>query len=114
MPISLEPDRRFPIVLDSDKDKPSVPTFYARSQPMRGQESIGEVLSKLHEPDIREQELFEITIAELNRVLIGWENMGGHVFGESDLRDVLNYAEARELLRKVAFNAYLDAAEKKS
>ena len=46
MPLFLEPDQKYPIVLDSDADKPqeSQPTFYARSQSMRGQQRIGQVL----------------------------------------------------------------------
>jgi hypothetical protein len=46
MPVFLEPDQSFPIVLDCDKDKPkeSQPTFLVKSQSMRGQREVLRVL----------------------------------------------------------------------
>ena len=115
MPISLEPDKRFSVVLDCDAAKPkeSRPTFFVLSQTMRGHLQILEALDKWSENDITPAALFEATCVELTRVVSGWSNMGNFKFGESDLRDMLTYSEARELLRKVAYNSHLDQEEKK-
>ena len=117
MPLFLEPGQKYPIVLDIDADKPKAtqPTFYARSQSMRGQQMIGDALD-LYTSDtaITHGELFDETIAVLIKVLCGWSNMGGHEFGGDGLRSVLNYSEARELLRKVMYNQHITADEKKS
>lgn len=117
MPIFLEPDHQFPVVLESDKAKPaeSRPTFFAKSQSMRGQERIAEVLDLLSEDtDITTQELFGRTCERLQAVLAGWKNMGGKKYNPEELRDLLTYSEARELLRLVAYNQHIDHEEKKS
>jgi len=116
MPISLEPNKRFDVVLDSDIDKPSgqKPTFHCASQTMRGHLAILETLDKWFEDGVTPAQLFDATIAELNRVIVGWSAMGSHVFGQTDLRDVLTYEEAREVLRKVAYNVHMTIEEKKS
>jgi len=116
MPLFLEPDQKYPIVLDSDADKPkeSQPTFFAKSQAMRGQQRISEVLERFHEPDITIAELFESTIGVLDGVVVGWTNMNGIEFSSESLRDVLSYKEARELLTKVMYNQHITADEKKS
>lgn len=117
MPLFLEPGQKYPIVLDIDADKPkeSQPTFFAKSQSMRGQQKIGEVLDLWsNSPDITLPDLFDATIDVLDGVVIGWRNMGGIEFSADKLRDVLNYSEARELLRKVMYNQHITPDEKKS
>ena len=116
MPLFLEPGQKYPVVLDSDLDKPKSeqPTFFAKSQAMRGQQKIGDVLDLwTNEPDITHGTLFDATIAILREVFSGWVNMGEHVFPEA-MRDVLSYSEARELLRKVMHNQHITTDEKKS
>ena len=117
MPLFLEPGQKYPVVLDSDADKPKAerPTFFARSQAMRGQQRIGEVLDLwTSNPDVTPAQLFEAAIDVLADVLIGWENMSGIEFVRDSLRDVLTYQEARELLRKVMYNQHITPDEKKS
>jgi hypothetical protein len=117
MPIALEPGQQYPIVLDSDAVKPkeSQPTFFAKSQPMRGQLKVGQVLDLYTDsPDITIEDLFSKTIDVLSEVLTGWKNMSGVDYSKETLADVLNYTEARELLRKVMHNQYLNHEEKKS
>jgi hypothetical protein len=116
MPISLEPGKRFAVVLDGDANKPmhERPLFYVQSQTMRGHLEILETLDKWNEDDVTPAALFEATITELQRVIVGWSCMGSYVFGETDLRDLLSYDEARQLLRKIAYNTHLDIEEKKS
>ena len=116
MPISLEPNKRFAVVLDCDAEKAmhERPIFYCVSQTMRGHLAILEALDKWNEPDITPEKLFEATITVLQQVIVGWSCMGSYVFGETDLRDLLSYDEARQLLRKIAYNTHLDIDEKKS
>ena len=117
MPLFLEPDQKYPIVLDSDQAKPpeSQPTFFAKSQSMRGQERVGKVLDLWTDtPDITIAELFESTVGLLGEILVGWKNMGDLVFSVDEVRNVLTYTEARELLRKVMYNQHITALEKKS
>lgn len=116
MPISLEPDKRFPVVLDCDKDKPkeSRPTFYVLSQTMRGHEAILQTIDCKYEADITVAEVFERTCQKISEVLVGWSNMGNAVFGQTDIRDLLTYDEAVELLRKIGRNSHIEPEEKKS
>ena len=117
MPLFLEPGQKYPIVLDVDADKPKnvQPTFFAKSQAMRGQQKIGEVLDLWSDqPDIPIRELFDQTLDVLDGVVIGWKNMGDIEFSKEGLRSVLNFNEARELLRKVMYNQHVTADEKKS
>ena len=117
MPISLEPGQQYPIVLDSDKDKPadSRPTFFAKSQSMRGQQSIGTVLDLwTNNEDLTIAALFDETCKVLAGVVVGWKHMSGMEFTPDALRDVLTYAEAREVLRKVMYNQHITQDEKKS
>lgn len=115
MPLFLEPDQRFPIVLDSDKDKPaeSRPTFYAKSQSMRGVRRISEVVDKMDEAENMD-EMLRLIIDELMECLTGWINMGAYQFSQESLEIVLTYPEARELIRKVMANQHVKPDEKKS
>jgi hypothetical protein len=116
MPVFLEPDQKFPIVLACDKDKPaeSRPTFFAKSQPVRGQRRIANVLDRLtQDKEVTSDQLFDDAIEELGRVLTGWQNMG-QPYSKEALEDVLNYQECRELLRLVSYNQHVTLEEKKS
>ncbi len=117
MPMFLEPGATFPVVLECDKDKPieSQPTFYAKSQAMRGQKRIADVLDRLTtDKDVTTDELFTDIVEALSTVLTGWANMNGIDYSKDALMDVLSYTEARELLRKVAYNQHVTIDEKKS
>jgi hypothetical protein len=117
MPLALEPGQQYPIVLDTDKDKPaeSRPTFFARSQSMRGQQSIGTVLELwTKDDDVSIADLFDETCKVLSTVVVGWKHMNGMEFTPDALRDVLTYSEARELLRKAMYNQHITQDEKKS
>ena len=115
MPLFLEPDQRFPIVLDSDKDKPAEtrPTFYARSQSMRGIRKIAEVIDMM-DAAADMDEMLKLIIDELMDCLTGWANMGSYTFSRESLEIVLTYPEARELIRKVMANQHVQPEEKKS
>ena len=84
MPICLEPNQRFPIVLDSDKDKPIAtrPTFFVVSLSMREQLklSAGMDAALSHEST---EAIFDATCKLLDDYLVGPEL---HVAG-LELRD---------------------------
>lgn len=107
MPIYLEPDREFPIVLKADRDKQPRPTFYALTQSMRGQIRIAETLDALYGEEIKTAELFQRTIDCLKEYIVRTENMPNFEF------DDLTYSEARELLQAVMYNTKIDHDEKK-
>lgn len=113
MPIFLEPDATYPVVLESDEGKTPCPTFIAKAQGMRGQAAIAATLDELNsETSKTAQQLFDSIIGRLLEVLVGWENMGVE-FSEEALRD-LTYQEAREVLTKVMYNQHVTPEEKKS
>lgn len=117
MPLFLEPGNRYPIYLDIDSQKPSEvrPTFFAKSQSMRGQQKVAEVLDMWTDnPSLTIAELFDATINVLSGVVVGWSNMNELEFSADAMRDVLTYNEARELLRKVMYNQHITTEEKKS
>jgi hypothetical protein len=115
MPLFLEPDQRFPVVLDSDKDKPADkrPTFYARSQSMRGIRRISEVIDQMDSAS-NIDEMLRLILDELVECLTGWANMGSYEFSRESLEIVLTYPESRELIRKVMANQHVQPEEKKS
>ena len=116
MPIFLEPGQSFPVVLDCDKDKPAEtrPTFYVRSQSMRGQKRILEVLDRLStDESVTVDDLFSDAVNVLSDVIVRWTNMNNIELSKEAMLDVLTYQEARELLRKVAYNQHVTTDEKK-
>lgn len=115
MPKSLEPNKEHPIVLDSDKALPaeSRPTFYVRSLSMRQQLALAEQLDDALKPE-KAKDLFDRNCELLSSHITRWENMGGFVYGQCELQDVLGFEEARELLRKVQTNSHVSVDEKKS
>jgi len=114
MPKALEPGVLFEIVLDSDMAKPKAerPVFLAPSLSMRDQGKLEQEMETSLKHDTTSG-LFDATCDLLSRYVRGWRNMGGHVFGECDLRDLLSHNEARELLRKILANQHVEPEEKK-
>ncbi len=114
MPIFLEPDQSFSVVLASDKDKPieSRPVFSVKSQSMRHQRKLLEVIDIIHKDGVTVDEIFDATIEQLKRVVCGWSNMG-QPFSVDALDELLTFSEARELLSLCAYNQRMDDSEKK-
>lgn len=115
MPIFLEPNKTFEIVLDSDASKPleSRPTFFAQSQSMRSQQELAKQIDSITENNPTLPELFSKTVDEVMKVVTGWKNMGDWEFSKESIEQVLTYGEARELLRKVMANQHVRPEEKK-
>jgi hypothetical protein len=114
VPIFLEPDQSFLVVLASDKDKPieSRPVFRVKSQSMRHQRRLLEVIDIIHKDGVTVDEIFDATIEQLKRVVCGWSNMG-QPFSVDALDELLTFSEARELLSLCAYNQRMDDSEKK-
>jgi hypothetical protein len=115
MPLFLEPDQGFPIVLDSDMSKPIDlrPTFFAKSLSMREQNKLSSAIDLIFEDAKSTNDICDRTVEVLNRYLVGWKNMGQFEFG-SDIRDFLTQQEAMQLLRKIMGNQHVQLEEKKS
>jgi hypothetical protein len=114
MPLFLEPDQRFPIVLDSDKDKPKEtrPTFFAKSHSMRSQRKLSEQIDAAFESgDVNA--IYDANSKLLFENLVDWQNMGGYSLSLESIQEVLNFQEVRELLRKITSNQHLGPEEKK-
>ena len=117
MPVFLEPNSTFEICLDRDEHLPeeSRPTFIARSQSMRNQLKILEVVDRIFSNgNVELRDLFKETVDTLSMAVTGWRNMGGVEYSSDAFYDLLTYKEARELLRKVAYNQRVTPEQKKS
>jgi len=115
MPICLEPDCSFLVSLDCDKDKPVEirPAFIVKTQSMRGQREILNTIDRLKQDDSTTiDEIFDATLKQLQRVVIGWKNIDKQFSAEA-LEELLTFGESRELLSKVAYNQRMDIDEKK-
>jgi hypothetical protein len=119
MPIALEPGKRWPIVLDSDKGMNPEPTFYARALSMREQQRVGEVIDAAKEKGRSTVDVFTEHLKTLETVIIGWAHMRDANSGEmvqfnlDRLPDIVDFHECRELLSKVIVNGHVSHEEKK-
>lgn len=113
MPVYLEPNRLFPVVLKSDEDRSPKPTFWAVSLSMRMQNHLSEVLDKWHEEDVNTSVLFTETIEAILKYVQKLENMPGAELNAEWLMDNLTYQEAREILGTILFNNHLNHDLKK-
>jgi len=122
MPVLLEPDQKYPIVLEGDIGKDPEPTFFAKAQNMRGQTRIATLVDEWSKPDegTTVVSLFDAAVELLGDVLTGWKNMIDPVSGQpieysvEQLREVLTYNETRQLIRAVMYNTHIDAESKKN
>ena len=110
----LEPNQRFPVVLDSDKDKPaeSRPTFFCKSQSGRGMIRISNFLD-LDRSQCEIEETLGKFAEEILEHCVGWENVP-YDFNAESIVQVMHYYEMRELLRKILMNQHVTPEEKKS
>lgn len=118
MPALLEPNKQFPIVLESDRSKPVAeqPTFYALSKSMRESEKLDAEFDAIFENPGDTPEMHRRICEMLHTYIVGWKNMGDWAFPSSadGWRGLLLFHEAVELLRKVMRNQAVQAEEKKS
>ena len=114
MPACLEPDQKFPVCLDIDKDKPaeSRPTFFVRALSGRGQRQLAEEFDALYGLPTPEQ-IYDDTFTTVAKYVTGWKNMGEHTY-PCEMEAFLSLQEARELMRKILNCSYVQPDEKKS
>lgn len=119
MPIALEPGKRWPIVLDSDKGMQPEPTFFARALSLREQQRVAEVIDGAKDKTKTSGQIFEEHLKILETVIIGWSHMRDANTGEmvqfnlDRLADIIDFHELRELLSKVLINGHVSHEEKK-
>lgn len=107
MPRALEPNSRFPVVLESDEQKPAAkrPTFWCVSKSVRDWIAKRDELLEAGTTDA-----WAMTIELLKPVVVGWDHMIDPETNEpipfdlDQLKRMLDFAEATELLDKVRFN----------
>jgi hypothetical protein len=116
MPIALDPEQRFPLVLDCDKNKPtdSRPTFFVKALSMREQVRLSASIDAIFEDAKSSEVICDRTVDVFSQYVVGWSHMGPHQFGSADIRDFLTQQEAMEILRKIMSNNHLTQEEKKS
>ena len=121
MPVALDPERTFFVVLDTDKEKPAdtQPRFICRFLTTRKWREVAGAVDAVSEtPNQTSEAVFDSLIGAAETVLCGWENMigpDGKVirYDPGKIEDVLNPAEISELVYKALKGADLDADEKK-
>jgi hypothetical protein len=115
MPVCLEPEQRFPVVLDSDMGKPLAtrPTFFVLSLSMREQSALSAGMDAALS-HTKTNDVLSATCELVKKYLVGWSNMGKYTFPESDIQEFLTHREARELLTKLMVSSYVSLEEKKS
>lgn len=119
MPRATEPGLRYEIWLDFDESKPieTRPIFICRALSMRDQAAIANAQHSLAETSST-QELNERVIDTLCLCVVGWKNMtdqtGASIeFSREALCEVLNFAEAYELMRKSVRACQISEEDKK-
>lgn len=115
MPVFLEPDQKFPVVLKTDLSKPIAtrPTFFFPSVSMRQYFVLDPEIDACYKHNTVEA-IFQATCDLMTKHCVGWKNMGAFEFGSADFREFLTHQEAMELLRSFASNQHVSMEEKKS
>jgi len=105
MPIGLDPNQTFKIVLETDKDKDPQPCFvykYLTSRQWRDLAAMEDLVDRAKSA----VEIFDKSIEAISTGLVGWENMAGQdaaeiPFDQEKLADLLTLGEVQELFQKV-------------
>lgn len=114
MPACLEPNVRFAIVLEFDKDKPkeSQPAFFVRALSSRAQGKLSDDVDDAIKKETT-QEIRQATKDLVLQHVIGWVNMGEYKFPDA-IDDVCSVQDMREILFKLLASSYVQYEEKKS
>ena len=120
MPAFSEPNRKYRIILDCDKDRePAVQTvFFAKSVTFKTHRRVAELVDRTNTENL--DDYFNDTVEALRLVLVGWKNFKHPHTNEDipfDLDNVEEYltaTEAYQIVSKSLYNDELEADEKKS
>src|SRR3989339_1421159 len=99
MPLALDPNQTFKVVLASDKGKPQPPVFIMRYKSSRKWRKIAELhaaWADTPDPNTMLDKVFEI----LGETICDWSNMPGDIgqYSPDKLEDILTPTEAIELM----------------
>lgn len=119
MPKGIDPNQKYKVVLDSDKEKTSPPTFIYRYLTGRQQLAAIEKYDNIDDKNSSQIENIRKTFNLAREHLIGWDNIidpisGGCIeFNPDHLEDICTVLEAMELCQKVLYGQVLDLESKK-
>ena len=107
MPLSIDPNATFRIVLDSDQGKDPEPAFIYRYLTGKEWRKLARLTEEMAQPSGITESLDKIYEA----VLIGfhgWENITkfGKEFKDCTLEDLLSPAEAQEIIAKIMTQSF--------
>lgn len=116
MPRALDPQARFPIVLDSDKGKTPEPTFWFKYLTGREHMQVDETTRQI-DGMATDVELYGPVYSALRIGLVGWDNLVGPdgpiPYTPANLECILDYREACELVGKMRQACILGAEDAK-
>src|SRR5690606_36961978 len=112
MPVALDPNKRFEVVLESDKSLPDKqrPTFIFRHLTAREFMSSADDCDALSQSGSGRQALDSI-LSRLGKGIVGWRNMNGIEFSADKLADLLTVQEAGELLSAMVKGNQVEAQD---
>ena len=118
MPLALEPNRTFPVILETDQNKPEPrPTFYFKYLSGREWKSVAELSDQLFGAASGAAAI-DLIFGSLAKGLVSWENMvdpDTHdpiPFNVTELDSIITLTEAHELMEKFR-NQGLEVEDKK-
>jgi len=117
---ALEPNYKFPIILDWDKEKPvdKQPMIYTLALSMRRSKNLGELLDNLPNSS-NSNELFANLESALAEVIYDWKNFRDPITNENipysrdKIMDFFTTSEAYEVIRKVLASANVTQEDQK-
>lgn len=115
MPLALDPEARFELVLESDADKPAGerPTFVCRFMPNRDWKVVAHVADRIGELAAEGIEAMLTQMEDaLALALVDWRHMGGIDYARERIPDVLTPGELVELIQKAVQQTSVSVAEK--
>lgn len=120
MPRALEPNQRFPYVLQFDRDKPEgeQPTFWFRSLSMREWKTLARLYDALDQDNVVKR--LDDVIAAIRIGLVGWNNLIDPDTGEQipyapdELERLIDPFEANELFEALVGQNRATADDKKN
>jgi len=119
MPLALEPNATFRVVLESDKDKANPPYFELRFLSGRGWKELTRQAGRIKKAKSGPAAI-DVVYDMIRTGLAGWDNMTDPATGEeipydpADLDRLLTIKEANELMAKFRDQGITVAAKKKS
>lgn len=110
MPLALNPNRKFAVVLESDKELPEKerPTFLFRYVTVFQWQDLADSINKIQPESMSEIQYADQVLNLLFGSLIGWENITDPEtkkpipFSRKNAKRILTFGEINELMNKMA------------